>query len=304
MVERLYGGAKLSIIYLLSAIGSSICSLLLLNADGVSVGASGAIFGTFGALVAFFAVHRRRFPKQFFRLHAKIFLLFALYSIVTPILFKDIDFAAHLGGFLVGGITGLALLPRDPGEICWRRIDLVRVGAIMLILLVGCVAIAAFDNNRPEVAGEHSYAQAVARLKNYDPVGALSYLNSAIELMPKNAAVYLDRAAAYGMLKMHEKSIADLNRALQLDPQNEKGYFERAVRLHSLGREHEAIADLDQVIRRDRKAVVALSNRGWYYNVVNAPDKAIDDSTAAIKMAPKSPWAYDTRGVAYMLKGN
>jgi membrane associated rhomboid family serine protease len=44
MVERLFGRSRFLLIYFLSAIGSSVCSLLLLSADGISVGASGAIF--------------------------------------------------------------------------------------------------------------------------------------------------------------------------------------------------------------------------------------------------------------------
>ena len=121
MVERLFGSSRFLLIYFLSAMGSSVCSLLFLSSDGISVGASGAIFGTFGALVAFFVLHRNCFPKAFFRAHAKIFFLFATYSLVSPMLFKDMDNAAHLGGFIVGFCTTICVLPTQPGINLWRK---------------------------------------------------------------------------------------------------------------------------------------------------------------------------------------
>jgi tetratricopeptide (TPR) repeat protein len=218
-------------------------------------------------------------------------------------LFKDMDNAAHLGGFVVGICAAVCVLPAQPGMNAWRKVDFIRALGLTAGIIASFLLVTNLDSRSPKVAGEHAYAKAISLLKNYDPAGSIPYLDTALQYMPENAAVYLDRAAAYGMLKMHEKSIADLNEALRLDPKNKKGYFERAARFHSMGDERNAIADIDRVLLLDQKTIVAYSNRAWYYNVLNEQEHAIADSTTAISMDPSSPWAYDTRGVAYCLSG-
>jgi len=51
ILERLYGARRFLLIYMLSALGGSLASLYF--NEGVSVGASGAIFGLLGALLVF-----------------------------------------------------------------------------------------------------------------------------------------------------------------------------------------------------------------------------------------------------------
>ena len=63
LVERLFGSTRFAVIYLLSALSGSVASGWwdpLRN----SAGASGAIFGVYGALLAFLAVRRADIPPQ------------------------------------------------------------------------------------------------------------------------------------------------------------------------------------------------------------------------------------------------
>ncbi len=303
MVERLFGKWKFLTIYLLSALGSSICSLLFLNPESMSVGASGAIFGTFGALVAFFWTHRADFPKRFFRMYAKMFFVFVIYSLVSPFIFQDMDNAAHLGGFLVGLWTALCLLPPKPGTTQWRNMDFIRLAGLVGVIASGLVIVCTMDEKNQKVIGEHNYFQAVTLLKKDQPQKAMDYLNEALKMMPTNAAVYFDRAAAYGALKQFEASIADATSGLHYDPKSKRGYFERSAAYHNLGKENEAIADLDCLLELDPHSAQAYNNRAWSYNVLNEPNKAIADSTRAINIDRRGAYAYDTRGVAFCLKG-
>ncbi len=59
-VERLYGSARFLLIYFLSGLGGSLASFVF-GAGGISAGASGAIFGLFGASIAYFYLHRETF---------------------------------------------------------------------------------------------------------------------------------------------------------------------------------------------------------------------------------------------------
>ncbi|MEI2690277.1 MAG: rhomboid family intramembrane serine protease [Anaerolineae bacterium] len=59
-VERLYGSARFLVIYFLAGLGGSLASFVL-GTGAISAGASGAIFGLFGASIAYFSLHRKTF---------------------------------------------------------------------------------------------------------------------------------------------------------------------------------------------------------------------------------------------------
>jgi rhomboid protease GluP len=61
-MERILGRGGFLVCYLLSGLAGSVASLAFHPAS-VSVGASGAIFGLFGALLGFLARSRRRLPR-------------------------------------------------------------------------------------------------------------------------------------------------------------------------------------------------------------------------------------------------
>lgn len=97
-VEALMGRVRFLVLYLLAAVGGSVCSYLLSPADIYGLGASGAIFGLFGA---YFVLARRR--------HLDVGTVVALIVINLIIGFADpgIDWRAHIGGLVVG--AGVAL---------------------------------------------------------------------------------------------------------------------------------------------------------------------------------------------------
>ena len=63
-VAYVYGKVKYIFIYLISALGGSIFSYLF-NADSISVGASGAIFGLLGAMIVFGIRHKNKIGKAY-----------------------------------------------------------------------------------------------------------------------------------------------------------------------------------------------------------------------------------------------
>jgi membrane associated rhomboid family serine protease/Flp pilus assembly protein TadD len=303
LAERLFGRSKFIIVYVLSAVGSAICSLFFLNPESISVGASGAIFGTMGAIVAFFWMHRLRFPKIFFRTHAKIFFVVAIYSVVSSFIFQDMDNAAHLSGFVVGLWAGLCLMPSRPGSKIWHNLDFVRIVGLTAILVVELVLVSVNDERNPKVLGEHEYAEAVTLLKDGKAQQAIPYLDRALILMPTNAPAYLDRASAYNQTKQFDKALLDAARAISFDAKTKKGYFIRSLAYHHLGDEIKNIADLNRVLEIDPRAAMALNNRAWSYDEIGKVDDAITDSTRAISIDKHCSTAYDTRAVAYCLKG-
>jgi len=108
LVERLFGSMRFAAIYLLSALSGSIASGCwdpLRN----SAGASGAIFGVYGALLAFLAVRRVDIPPSLLKSISSSALLFCLYSLVIGAAHPLIDNACHVGGLLGGLVSGWIL---------------------------------------------------------------------------------------------------------------------------------------------------------------------------------------------------
>lgn len=110
LVERAYGHLRFLIIYILAGLAGSVASYLL-NSIAVGAGASGAIFGVLGALVAYIMVQRDLLGKMGQGLLTVVLFLAAmnlLYGLATP----GIDNWAHAGGLAGGFALGLGLAPR------------------------------------------------------------------------------------------------------------------------------------------------------------------------------------------------
>ena len=112
IVEQLYGHTRFLLIYVLCAAGGSIASYVF-NPAPLSVGASGAVFGLFGALLVADRVHKPALTRNARNLTAQIGGLIAV-NLVIGFMFGSIDNAAHIGGLLVGAFLGLVMIPSAP----------------------------------------------------------------------------------------------------------------------------------------------------------------------------------------------
>ncbi|RSK46845.1 rhomboid family intramembrane serine protease [Hymenobacter rigui] len=116
LTERLTGSRRLLLVYLACGVAGSLTSLWW-HVQGVnSVGASGAIFGLYGLLLA--TLVRR--PNALTRPERYTVGLFVLYllagSLATGLQTYATDNAAHLGGLVTGAVLGTAFPPADNGK--------------------------------------------------------------------------------------------------------------------------------------------------------------------------------------------
>ena len=103
-VEYVYGKVKYISIYLISALGGSVFSYLF-NADSISVGASGAIFGLLGAMIIFGIRHKNKIGKAYIMNLFKVLLI----NIFIGVTLSNIDNGAHIGGLVFGCISAVAI---------------------------------------------------------------------------------------------------------------------------------------------------------------------------------------------------
>ena len=108
-IEYVYGKIKYLVIYLLSAIAASIFSYIF-GPQSVSVGASGAIFGLFGAMLIFGIKHRKQMGKAYMMNILQVIFV----NVIIGISSSNIDNEAHFGGLIVGALIALLLGERRP----------------------------------------------------------------------------------------------------------------------------------------------------------------------------------------------
>ncbi len=128
MVEKYYGKLKYLLIYLGSGILGSLFSVVLSN--NVSVGASGAIFGLFGAML-YFGYKYRATLDGFLR---SSIIPVIIINLLLSFLMTNIDVFAHIGG-LIGGLLISYTLGVANKENTKDKIN----GIILLLILIAAL---------------------------------------------------------------------------------------------------------------------------------------------------------------------
>ncbi len=122
-VERFFGHVRFLLIYFLSGLAGSVLSILLNPPSVTAVGASGAVFGIFGAEMVFLYNHRKLFGQMAsnqlrqLAIVALLNLAIGFFSTLTAGAGgAAIDNWAHIGGFVGGAVLawfiGPILIPR------------------------------------------------------------------------------------------------------------------------------------------------------------------------------------------------
>jgi membrane associated rhomboid family serine protease len=131
-LERLLGPVRYIAVYLVSALGGSVMFYLIGPANVEALGASGAIFGLFGA---WFVVARR------LRLDSRWIVTIIVLNLVLGFVVHGIAWQAHVGGILAGGLltAAYAYAPRASRA-------LIQGGATAAILALLALAVVARDH--------------------------------------------------------------------------------------------------------------------------------------------------------------
>jgi membrane associated rhomboid family serine protease len=141
-LEKVLGGFRFIIIYTAALLGGSIGSYLL--TDGVSAGASGAIWGLLGAQVSL-AYGRPPVLPQSVAAAIRPLAIQNVFLNVAISLVPGIDWAAHFGGGLAGGLllaSGL-LYPSDSSNRLPRRVRILAYLCAVILLGGVCVTLLA-----------------------------------------------------------------------------------------------------------------------------------------------------------------
>ncbi|MGI8333542.1 rhomboid family intramembrane serine protease [Actinomadura scrupuli] len=127
-LEHLLGRTRFAVLYLLAALGGNVLCYLLAP-DVLGVGASGAIYGLFGA---FFVVLKR------LRADPKGIVILLAINLVITFWVPGISWQAHIGGLVTGAVVALAYAYAPA-----RHRQAVHIGSsvAVLVLLLALVAV-------------------------------------------------------------------------------------------------------------------------------------------------------------------
>jgi len=137
LCESLYGRWTFLAIYVTTGIGGGLASVGW-NPRVLSVGASGAIFGLAGALIASFYLGEFSLPKIAIRGTLRSLVIFAVFNLFFGGLFGGIDNACHIGGLISGLALGAGIAKFAPLAEHWPRRAV--LFGLAVLLLAGCAA--------------------------------------------------------------------------------------------------------------------------------------------------------------------
>ncbi len=116
LLERLWGGARFLVLYLLSGLGGSCLAIALMpNKAGALgpittlVGASGAIWGLMTAFAVWVFLNRHYLPRALVSSWGRSLVFVFVINIALSLGVKQISAEAHFGGGAVGGIVAFLL---------------------------------------------------------------------------------------------------------------------------------------------------------------------------------------------------
>jgi rhomboid protease GluP len=251
-VERLYGNARFVVIYLLAGLWGSLISFAF--GPNLSAGASGAIFGLLGVMLAFFRRHRELFGDSGRRQVINL-LGIAVFNLVLGFTVPGIDNLAHLGGLVSGAILGWLLAPEY--QVGWdaeghpqvrdRNSLLSRwwvVALATVLLAAGIRGGMALQQGSASVLMSHGQRA----LQSGDLAAAESFFQQAVARDPASAdARFYLGVTLFQQERTHEAAQAYEN-ALRLEPDLAEAHWNLALAYADLRRPGDAINQLQAFI--------------------------------------------------------
>ncbi|NQD67466.1 rhomboid family intramembrane serine protease [Bacillus haikouensis] len=237
-VEKIYGRSRFVFVYMVSGITGSFASYLF--TANLSAGASGAIFGCFGALLYFGVLY----PKIFFRTMGTNIIAVILLNLAFGFTIPGIDNAGHLGG-LAGGFLAAGIVS-VPGV--FRPIRQLLVLTVT-VLLVGIVYVD--DQHAAPSDWDINTVNGVAQEKISDGewAEAEELLKEVVKKGTPNAETYF--YLSYVEIKLNKTEAAKANLMSAIEKRNDfhEAHYNFALMLTDDGKREEALTHAEKAYK-------------------------------------------------------
>jgi Flp pilus assembly protein TadD len=289
LCESLYGRWTFAAIYLTTGIAAGLASVAW-NPAVLSVGASGAIFGLAGALIASFSLGEFSLPRVAISGTLRSLLFFVGFNVLFGTLSPGIDNGAHGGGLISGLIFG-ALIARLAPE---HDRPLRRVGVLLFMVLL--VAGSAVGVQRWRGGGIR-FGSATAE-RNVDRM--IGELQKRVQQSPQDASAHYALAHAYLSKEQFPEGESELKRVLDLDPTNASARMDLAATYLNQEQFGDAQGEFARLVAQKPDNAVAHAGLGMALAGQNNHEAAIQEYTAALRLEPQASGIYSRMGVSQL----
>ena len=277
-VERILGRTKTLAVYLLTGVASSLLGVSW-HPGAISYGASGAMYGLAGVLVAFLG-----FGKLEFSLKRKIgiwswVLLITPFSLLRGHVASDIDHMGHLGGLLSGFVIGVFLAwtfraPQEKRASRQRRV-LLYAAVALIPMLAGSVLL---HRNLIKL-----YHRELALRKEDLLASVVAHYERLVAEDPNDAEAHVDLGYVYYRQQKKDEAFSEYQRALDLAPEDYSIQYKLAVNYWIAGRYEDAV----RLFRSSLPHRTANSNEYVQFAMALMATKRMDEAEEAAKKAVK-----------------
>jgi membrane associated rhomboid family serine protease len=243
LAQRIFDRWTYLLVYTATGIAGSIASLWW-HPTVVGAGASGAIFGLAGALIAALYLGKLPIPKEAIRATMKSLLMFAAYNLFFG-LTQGIDNAAHIGGLVSGLALGAFLSTHltGPAEVRQQRRNVAFVLSIFL-LSVSMVYVRHQHKEFTAITNPSDYVEqygkAMDAFRQKDYAKAVSACQKLVQLNPSSAEAHFLLGVAFEASESPDSAIPEFQEALRLNPKYSEAAAGLAEAYKSKGMDRES----------------------------------------------------------------
>jgi membrane associated rhomboid family serine protease len=303
VLERVLGTPRFTLVYLISGLSGFAASLLIHG--GISAGASGAIFGVAGGLLALAAVTRETpFGKYLLRALGPFIGATLLIGFLLPF----VDNAAHVGGLVMGFLLSYGLLADEKGarlealletgildetEVVALRPRFASAALVVSLLIFAALVPTAL---RPWFSPRYHVVTGFAALRTGEPDQARERLDKARSLAAEDPGVLLlaGRVAhADGELDKAQEFFSEAVDQLDEDPDVAMIVALREAGLSGVDQAIAVDAPLaagicDSQLRREGASTTALLVNNCAWILLKVEDPSVHDPARALQLAQQA----------------
>jgi len=287
LLERLIGGARLILVYVAAGVFGFGLSVALLAVP--TAGASGAVFGIVGALLAVAGLARDR---ELGRALVRTLAPFVLATFLLGFLVPGIDNAAHAGGLVFGWLLGYGLQQGEGGAAPTKSGYL---GTVALVASAALLAVVVAYSARPILSPRYHAIAGLAALADKKADVAKQHAEEVVRLAPDDGASLVLLARMRDEAGDAPQAIKLAHQALErFDPEPAVAYLEVSRRLVPWGDDGEGLwGDL---------RTNALLCRAALELVGDAPAAEMKNQCAWLKLRAQDPAVRDPAGALPIAK--
>jgi membrane associated rhomboid family serine protease/Flp pilus assembly protein TadD len=288
LCESLYGRWTYAAIYLITGFAGGLASVGW-NPGTLSVGASGAIFGLAGALIASFYLGEFSMPRVAIQGTLRSLLFFVGFNVLFGSMISGIDNACHAGGLVSGLILGALIARAAPQH------DKPLRRAAVLLFMVLIVGGSTLGIHRWRGSGIH-FGSAMDVQKNIDRM--IGELQKKVQQSPQDASAHYALAHAYFSKGQFSEGETELKRVLELQPQNTRARMDMGAVYLRQDQPKEAQEEFTTVVAQEPDNAAAHAALGVALADQDNHEAAINEYKNALRLEPKARGVYYRMGVS------